>query len=109
VFLAPGYDGRDPVDIYLSGDAGNIVTNLEWSSWTGVEAVGYGTSNSIHCVPDCAAGKATAEATTIVLSDPVDGHYTQMIEMREGRTEAFTYPPSIGHPWAQEAYNTPPS
>jgi hypothetical protein len=109
VFLAPGYDGRDPVDIYLSGDAGNIVTNLEWSTWTGVEAVGYGTSNKEGCVPDCAAGTQTPEATTIVLSDPVDGHYTRMAETREGYTEIFTYPPSLGHPWAEEAYSTPPS
>jgi hypothetical protein len=109
VFLAPGYDGRDPVDIYLSGDAGNIVTNLEWSTWTGVEAVGYGTSNHLYCVPDCAAGKATPEPTTLVLSDPVDGHYTRMVETRGGYTEIFTYPPSVGHLWAQEAYDTPPS
>jgi hypothetical protein len=109
VFLAPGYDGRNPVDIYLSGDAGNIVTNLVWSSWTGVEAVGHGTSNKEGCVPNCAAGTQTPEATTIMLSDPVDGHFAHMTEMREGYTEVFTYPPSVGHLWAEEAYNTPPS
>jgi hypothetical protein len=109
VFLAPGYDGRNPVDIYLSGDAGNIVTNLEWSSWSGVEAVGHGTSNQEGCVPDCASGTQTPEPTTIILSDPVDGHYSHMTEMREGETEIFTYPPSVGHLWAEEAYNTPPT
>lgn len=109
VLLAPGYDGRTPVDIYLSGDAGNIVTNLEWSTWTGVEAIGHGTSNHEGCVPDCASGTETPEPTTLILTEPVDGHYTHMTEMRMGYTEVFTYPPSRGHLWAEEAYNTPPS
>lgn len=109
VLIAPGYDGRNPVDIYLSGDAGNIVTNLEWSTWTGVEAIGHGTSNHEGCVPDCAQGTQTPEPTTLVLTDPVDGHYTHMTEMRMGGTQVFTYPPTRGHPWAEEAYNTPPS
>ena len=109
MFIAPGYDGRNPVDIYLSGDAGNIVTNLEWSTWTGVEAIGHGTSNHQGCVPDCAQGTETPEPTTLILTDPVDGHYTHLTEMRMGYTEVFTYPPSRGHLWAEEAYNTPPS
>jgi hypothetical protein len=30
--------------IDFSGDGGNVVTEIEWASWTETEASGYGTS-----------------------------------------------------------------
>jgi hypothetical protein len=108
VLVAPGYTGRYPGAIYLSGDAGNIVKELKWSSWTPTEAVGYGTSNKQGCVPDCASGTETPEATVITLSDPKDGHFTLLVEQRGGDVETFIYPPSasLHHYWAQEAYSS---
>lgn len=99
LFVAPGFNGREPVDIYLSGDAGNIVTNLTWSVWSTNEAVGYGTSNYLTCNPDCASGPSYPEPTSITLTDPVDGKFTNMTEVKMKYTIVFVY----GHQWAEEA------
>ncbi|MFZ0668650.1 MAG: hypothetical protein WAM97_23065 [Acidimicrobiales bacterium] len=99
LFIAGPYTGREPGSIGISGDAGNIIINLEWSSWSTTGAVGHGTSNYLTCVPNCAAGPAYPEPTTITLSDPVDGHFTKMVELKMGYTSTYTYP----RLWAEEA------
>jgi hypothetical protein len=39
------FAGREPSLIDFRGDAGNVVTDITWSSWTGTQAVGKGTSD----------------------------------------------------------------
>ncbi len=102
LLIAPGYSGREPAAILFSADAGNIVQGLTWSTWTSGEATGYGTSNYEACIPDCAAGKVTPEVTTVVLSDPRDGHFSKLVEYRMGTSVTFMYP----RPWPLSASDT---
>ncbi|MGH9171805.1 MAG: hypothetical protein ACRD0Z_13195 [Acidimicrobiales bacterium] len=90
------WSGRDPTSIYISGDATNIVTGITWSSWDSTEAVGQGTSDILGCVPDCAQGSATPVATTIVLSEPVQGRFTLLTETRQGSTTTYPLPGKVG-------------
>ena len=89
----------EPTEIAYSGDATNVVTGITWSSWTATGATGTGTSDIDSCVPSCAAASPNPVSTTITLSGPVDGHFTQMTETRNGSTTSYTYPAT----WAQSA------
>lgn len=96
VFIAGSYRGRRPSTIDLSGDAGNIVTDLHWTNWTASYASGQGTSNIQGCVPNCASGSETPVATSITLKNPSShGYFTKLVEHRNGQTATFTYTP--GH------------
>jgi hypothetical protein len=95
-----GYTGRQPSKIYFSADSGDIVTGLAWASWTAAGATGSGISSIQDCVPSCAAGTATTVPTTITLSSPVNGRFTVITEVRDGKTLRFQYP---GGPWPLEA------
>ena len=85
------YQGRRPHTIDFSGDAGNIVGNLRWSSWTRSHAAGAGKSVIQGCVPDCATGAQILVPTSITLQRPVDGHFARIIERRDGQDETFLY------------------
>jgi hypothetical protein len=89
--IAGPYSGIKPRIVDFSGDAGNIVTGLTWK-WTPTQATGHGTSNIQGCVPNCAAGSETPVATVIVLTRPVHGHFTRVIETRRGRRLVGRYP-----------------
>lgn len=78
------WTGIEPSLMQFSGDAGNIVTNIRWSSWTDRSAVGRGEWGHDNCVPDCAGGAVTAYPTTITLSDPSGGRLTQLTEAQSG-------------------------
>jgi hypothetical protein len=82
--VAGSYTGSRPTTVDFSGDAGNIVTGITWSSWSPAGATGEGTSNIQGCVPNCAQGSETPVPTTISFSDPQDGHFTQVAESRKG-------------------------
>ena len=99
VLAVGSYSGMRPTEIAYSGDATNVVTGLAWSSWTATGATGTGTSDIDSCVPSCAAASPDNVSTTITLSDPVNGQFTQMTETRNGSTTSYTYPSS----WAQSA------
>jgi hypothetical protein len=90
--VAGTYSGTKPAEIDYSGDASNIVTKITWSSWTATAASGTGTSGVESCNPNCAQGPVKQVTTTITLSAPVNGKFTQMTETRDGKTESFTYP-----------------
>jgi hypothetical protein len=92
VLIAGSYRGRRPSNIYISGDAGDIVTGLHWD-WTATHATGEGTSNIQNCVPNCASGTDTPVPTSIVLLDPTNGYFTKLVEQRNGQTEVFYYTP----------------
>lgn len=95
VLVAGPYRGRRPTTIDISGDGGNIVTGLRWSSWTASSATAEGTSNIQNCVPNCASGTETPVATSIALMDPKNGYFTKLVERRDRHTERFVYTP--GH------------
>ena len=95
VFIAGRYHGRRPRTIDISGDGGDIVTGLRWSSWRASSATGEGTSNIQNCVPNCAQGTDTPVSTSIKLTNPARGYFTKLIERRDGQTEVFRYTP--GH------------
>jgi len=88
-----------PTEIAYSGDGTNVVTGITWSSWAATGATGTGTSDIDSCDPSCAAASPDNVSTTISLSDPVNGHFTQMTETRNGSATSYTYPNS----WAQSA------
>jgi hypothetical protein len=101
---ANGYRGVEPAMIGFSGDAGNIVTGITWSSWTAARATGTGISDIQGCVPNCAQGSETPVTTTISLSAPVHGMFTAITETRNGTSATFSYPPAPGVSlWPEEA------
>jgi hypothetical protein len=91
VFDLGGYRGRRPRTIGFSGDGGNIVGGLRWSSWTQSHAVAGGWSDIQGCVPDCATGAEILVPTVITLGDPVHGYFTRIVERRDGQTVTFLY------------------
>jgi serine/threonine protein kinase len=99
VLVVGGYSGMQPTEIAYSGDGTNVVTGITWSSWAATGATGTGTSDIDSCDPSCAAASPDNVSTTITLSDPVNGHFTQMTETRNGSATNYTYP----NTWAQSA------
>jgi hypothetical protein len=91
LLVTMGWSGVKPKTVDFSGDAGNVVTGITWASWTAAGAVGEGTSGIQSCVPNCAQGKTKFVPTTIVLSDVAGGHFTHLIETRNGTTTVATY------------------
>jgi hypothetical protein len=91
VFVFDDYQGRRPRTIAFSGDAGDIVQSLRWSSWTRSYATGTGRSIVQGCIPGCATGAQILVPTLITLRDPVDGAFTRIIERRDGQNETFIY------------------
>jgi hypothetical protein len=96
------WTGREPTNTDFSADAGNIVTDITWSSWTATQAVGQGTWTYQNCVPDCASCSQTPYPATIALADPVNGVFTSMTETTTG-PEAFTTTYSYPSNWVQNA------
>lgn len=109
IVSSPGtttFSGIEPSEMDFSGDAGNVVTDIIWSSWTQTQAAGQGTSNLQNCVPNCAQGTDTPVATTITLLGPQAGHFTQIVESRNGLTSDGSYGSQAGWP-LQAATRTP--
>jgi serine/threonine protein kinase len=74
----------------FSGDAGNVVQDIDWTSWTATGATGKGISYLQSCVPDCANGTHTKVSAQVTLADPVNGKFTRMTETRAGSTTVMT-------------------
>ena len=63
---------QKPVELVLyCADAGQILTEISWSSWTSQEAIGTGTSTTNDCEPNCAAGTDVVTKVDIKLINPV--------------------------------------
>jgi hypothetical protein len=77
-----------------------VVTKISWSTWTATGASGTGTSDINSCNPSCAQAPVKLVPTTITLSAPVNGQFTQMTETRDGKTTSYTYPSTS---WPQGA------
>ena len=86
------WTGIEPALMQFSGDAGNIVTDIEWSSWNDSSAVGEGTWPYDDCIPDCAGGAVKDFPARITLSDPSGGRFTQLTEEQSGPDgQTFTF------------------
>ena len=90
-FIAGKWSGTKPSEIDFSADAGNIVARIHWSLWTPTTAIGHGTSVILSCVPNCVSGKVKYVPCTITLSAPRGGHFTHLIERRNGQTLQADY------------------
>ena len=89
------WTGIEPTLMQFSGDAGNIVTDIDWSSWNDISAVGEGTWGYDDCIPDCAQGAVKDYPARITLSNPSGGRFTQLREDQSGpfgNTFTFTLP-----------------
>ena len=61
-----------PVELVLyCADAGQILNEITWSSWTSTEAIGAGTSTANDCEPSCYEGKDVISAVEIKLTKPI--------------------------------------
>ena len=61
-----------PVELVLyCADAGQILNEITWSSWSPTEAIGTGTSTANDCEPTCAEGKDVISAVEIKLTKPM--------------------------------------
>jgi hypothetical protein len=61
-----------PVELVLyCADAGQILNEITWSSWTPTEAIGAGTSTANDCEPSCAEGNDVISSVEINLTIPV--------------------------------------
>lgn len=92
LYGGPAYSGIEPQYVQFSGDAGNIVAAISWSSWTATRATGTGTVDLQGCVPDCASGSETPTPAYLVLYDPVNGRFTAIAEYVNGRNDATMWP-----------------
>ncbi len=92
LYGGPAYSGIEPQYVQFSGDAGNIVAAISWSSWTATKATGTGTVDLQGCVPDCASGSETPTPAYLVLSDPVNGKFTAITEYVNGRNDTTMWP-----------------
>jgi len=95
IFTAGSYSGTEPSTIDYSGDGGNIATNLQWSSWGSVTAIGYGRVGLNNCTPDCANGTVTYVPVTVTLSNPIQGDPTiwgSMTEQYSVYDASYSYP-----------------
>lgn len=99
VLTAGTYTGTKPTKIYFSGDAGNVVTGIKWTSWTATQAIGAGTSEIDSCIPDCARGTVKYVVALVTLAGPVNGRFTVITEKRNGIIEGFDFPA----PWPNQA------
>jgi hypothetical protein len=65
----------EPAEIVLTcADYGEVLTGLQWTSWTATSASGVGTLVYNDCVPDCAAGHHhNVPGTTVTLTVPIRG------------------------------------
>ena len=98
--VAGTFDGTKPSVIQFSGDDGDVVTGIQWSSWGHLSATGRGTVGLNDCTPSCAEGTTRYAAATITLSAPdAKGEWTVITEADTGRTTMFSL---AGH-WAQGA------
>jgi hypothetical protein len=61
-----------PVELVLyCADAGQILNEITWSSWTPTEAIGAGTSTANDCEPSCAEGNDVISLVEIKLTKPM--------------------------------------
>ena len=89
-FDGPDYGVIRPASVASSGDGKQIIDNMIWSSWTATAAHADATREIENCSPSCAEGTITPMPITFDLSDPVDGHFTKVVEIINGESTTIT-------------------
>ena len=87
---AGSYTGIAPEGVYFSRDDSNLTFALSWTTWNATEAVGHGWSYDQTCTQTCTT--INEIPATLTLSQPVNGHFTKIVETRNGRQQTFTFP-----------------
>ncbi|OHU55739.1 hypothetical protein BKG83_16105 [Mycobacteroides chelonae] len=60
-----------PTEIVLTpADAGDMLVDITWDSWTQQQATGKAVSATKDCVPDCATGGTSRRDVTLVFQAP---------------------------------------
>jgi hypothetical protein len=91
ILVTNAWSGVKPSEIDFSADGGNIVTGISWQSWSAAGAVGFGSSGIQSCAPNCAQGKTKFVPTTVTLSASSGGHFTHIVEARNGTSLTAGY------------------
>jgi len=91
VIIVGNYTGKKPTRITFKASSGNVVTDIAWT-WTATGATGSGRSDIGVCFSTCVKAPLNVVATTIVLSHPVHGRFTELSETRAGTTVIYDYP-----------------
>jgi hypothetical protein len=64
--------------VAFCADAGVILDDLVWPTWTADRATGSGTVHAKLCDPDCAAGGTYDGPVDVTLAKPVDGTFGEL-------------------------------
>lgn len=75
--------------VVFCGDAGVILTGIDWGHWGRRSANGDATANTKTCDPDCASGGVTKRAVTVRLSHR---HYCKAAGEADFLRVAVRYP-----------------
>jgi hypothetical protein len=92
------WTGSKPQTIWFSGDSGNIVTNIDWSSWGQDVGHGEGTWHYDNCDPDCAEGTETDYPASLTVTGASGPQFTVLQEVQSGpygRTYSFALPDRV--------------
>lgn len=90
-----------PTQIVLTpADAGDMLVDISWDSWTQQRATGKAVRATKDCVPDCATGGTTRRNVTLVFgasqSLPDDSGWWQFTRLvitdRDGKSETIDMP-----------------
>lgn len=90
-----------PVEIVLTpADAGDMLVDITWDSWTEQQAGGHAIRATKDCVPDCATGGTTRRDVTLTFHDarslPDDSGWWQYTKLvitdRDGTSETIDMP-----------------
>ena len=90
MYGSPDYGVIRPESLSSSGDGNTMIDNMVWSSWTATEAHADAIREVQSCRPSCAEGTITPVPMTFDLSKPVDGHFTQLVEVINGESSTLT-------------------
>lgn len=78
------------IDSIHCGDAGLVVTDITWRTWTAGEARGTGIERKKTCVPDCATGGTQVQPVDVRLSGSRGGAFTTVTLVNEnGLSNAY--------------------
>jgi hypothetical protein len=90
-----------PTQIVLTpADAGDMLVDITWDSWTQQQATGKAVRATKDCVPDCATGGTTRRDVTLTFQDskalPDDSGWWQFTKLiitdRDGKAETIDMP-----------------
>jgi hypothetical protein len=98
VLSTAGWTGIEPASLSFGGANDVTVDSIVWQSWGQYQAKGYGATQVDDCIPDCAAATPYQAAVFLLLSQPVDGHFTVLSETTDTTPAAGPVVVTYGSP-----------